>query len=98
MTSTLITIYWRDSPAQVTAKQGRRKEKALLDARFQDAIDRAAMVAGKDDYDSYIEEWRRVERDCSNELEAEAKAEAARLETEYPAERLQRLVASGGVE
>ena len=42
----LVTIYWRDIPAQVTAQRGRSREKALLDARFQDAIDRAALVAG----------------------------------------------------
>ena len=48
----LVTIYWRDIPAQVTAQRGRSREKALLDARFQDAIDRAAIVAGLTDTDS----------------------------------------------
>ena len=52
MAAQLVTIYWRDIPAQVTAQQGRNREKALLDARFQHAIDRAAMVAGMDDTDS----------------------------------------------
>ena len=46
MAAQLVTIYWRDIPAQITAQQGRTREKALLDARFQHAIDRAAMIAG----------------------------------------------------
>ena len=45
MPAKLVTIYWRDIPAQVTAQAGRHREKALLDARFQHAIDRAATVA-----------------------------------------------------
>ena len=95
--STLITICWHDIPAQVTAKSGRRKEKVLLDARFQDTIDRAAIVAGKTDYNTYIEEWRRTERHCGDDLATEVKAEADRLEAEYSKDRLEQLVLSGGV-
>ena len=43
----LITIYWRDIPSQIVAKSGRRSAKVRLANRFQDAIDRAAMRAGK---------------------------------------------------
>ena len=32
----------------------------MLNARFQEAIDRAAMRAGKGGSDAYLEEWRRV--------------------------------------
>ena len=59
MAAQLVTIYWRDIPAQVTAQRGSNREKALLAARFQHAIDRAAMVAGCTDPDSYVAEWRR---------------------------------------
>ncbi len=59
MSSKLITIYWRDIPAQVTAQKGRMREKALLEARFQHAIDRAAVVAGLTDTDWYIAPWYR---------------------------------------
>lgn len=41
----LITVYWRDIPAQVIVKQGRRTAKVQLPERFQEAIDRAAMRA-----------------------------------------------------
>ena len=43
----LITVYWRDIPAQVTAKAGRKTAKIQLTDRFQEAIDMAAMRAGK---------------------------------------------------
>ena len=55
----------------------------MLDKRFQVAIDRAAMNAGKKSYGDYIEEMARAERDCGDDLEAEADAEVARLEAAY---------------
>ena len=93
-----ITIYWRDIPAQVTAQEGRTKEKALLDARFQHAIDRAAMVAGCTDTDSYVAEWRRESSNCNGDLASSVAAETARIDAEYSNNRLERLVHSGGVD
>jgi hypothetical protein len=59
--SKLITIYWRDIPAQVLARTGRRSafEKELA-PRFQKAIDRAAMRAGCGSSDKYLgySAWR----------------------------------------
>ena len=98
MAAQLVTIYWRDIPAQVTAQRGRNREKALLAARFQHAIDRAAMVAGCTDTDSYVAEWRRESAACATDLAASVAAEAARIDAEYSAERLERLVRSGGVD
>ena len=94
----LVTIYWRDIPAQVTAQQGRSREKALLGARFQVAIDRAATVAGLIDTDSYLAEWRREAVDCDGEMAFTVASEVARLEAAYPRARLERLVLAGGVE
>ena len=94
----LVTIYWRDIPAQVTAQRGRSREKALLDARFQDAIDRAAIVAGLTNTDSYLSEWRRVAARCNGDMAATVAAEVARLEDAYPGDRLERLIRAGGVE
>ena len=96
--ASLVTIYWRDIPAQVTAQRGRSREKALLDARFQDAIDRAAIVAGLTDTDSYLAEWRRVAARCNGDMAATVAAEVARLEDAYPGDRLERLIRAGGVE
>ena len=94
----LITILWRDIPAQVTARAGRRKKAVELPGRFQTAIDRAAMVAGKQTYDQYIGEWRRTAKPCGGDVEVEATAEATRLDREYPLERLARMAANGGFE
>ena len=94
----LITVFWRDIPAQVIAKSGRRSAKAQLAERFQVAIDRAAMRAGKGSSDAYLEDWRRSDpKECGDDLEAEAGAEAARLEAQYSEQQLERLIKSGGV-
>ena len=93
----LTVVYWRDIPAQVIAKEKRTTAKRVLSERFEKAIDRAAMRSGARDTDAYLAEWRRGEPDpCGDDLEAEASAAAARLETEYGDDRLAALIASGG--
>ena len=94
----LITIWWRDIPMQVIARDGRKNEKRVLDKRFQFAVDKAAMNAGKKSYGDYIEEMRRAERACGDDLEAEVTAAAAQLEQDYPDERLERLARASGEE
>jgi Virulence factor len=93
----LTVIWWRDVPAQVIARQGRRAHKIALHPRFQTAIDRAAERAGKKSMNEYIDQWHKENRPCSDDLEAEAQAEAARLERDYSQDVLNALVASGGV-
>ena len=91
-------IYWRDIPSQVIVQRGRTREKMMLSARFQEAIDRAAMRAGKGSSDAYMSEW--VRKASSVDLDADlaelAAAEAARLEAEFSDERLQALIRSNG--
>ncbi len=97
MPPTLTVIWWRDIPAQVVAKDGRRSAKTMLHRRFQVAIDRAAVRSGRKEMNAYIAEWRREGRRCGDDLEAEVKAESARLEAEYPNDRLKRLYENGGL-
>jgi Virulence factor len=97
MAATLTVIWWRDIPAQVIAKDRRQSHKIVLHPRFQVAIDRAATKAGLKAFDVYIEQWRKVQRACGDDLEAEARVEAERLEAEYTRQRLNALVASGGL-
>jgi hypothetical protein len=97
MAGTLTVIWWRDIPAQVIAKDRRRASKVVLHPRFQVAIDKAAEKAGKKSMDDYIGEWRKVQRDCGDDLEAAANAEAEKLEGDHPKQALERLIASGGV-
>jgi len=94
----LITVYWRDIPAQVIAKERRQSEKVQLSDRFAEAIDAAAMRAGKAGTDAYLEEWRRISENCGDDLRAEVEAAAAKLEQSYDRERLIALVKNDGFE
>ncbi len=98
MRNQLVVIYWRDIPAQVNAQVGRERHQVVLSGRFQRAIDRAAMKAGKKTAQDYVGEWRRVARPCGVDLADEAAAEAARLEVEYTKQRLFDLVDAGGLD
>ncbi|HEX9043962.1 MAG TPA: virulence factor [Candidatus Limnocylindrales bacterium] len=98
MPPVLTVIYWRDIPAQVVAKDGRRSSKIVLHPRFQVAIDRAAVKAGRREMDAYIAEWRKEQRPCDDDLETVAHGEADRLEAQYTRDVLARLVESGGVD
>ena len=92
-----VVVFWRDIPAQVIVKAGRKTAKRQLTERFEQAIDRAAMRAQLTGTDAYLEQWRRGEpTQCGDDLEAEASAAAAALEAEYTAERLRELVANDG--
>lgn len=109
----LTTLYWRDIPAQVMAKPGGRSGrrsspgsgpatiKKELNIRFQEAIDRAAMRAGRSDSTDYLDEWRRDTRECTpqeNEnLELTVDQTVELLENEYTDEFLESLVKAGGV-
>lgn len=93
----LIKIYWRDIPSQVTAKAGRKTAKVMLPERFQEAIDRAAMRAGKGSSDAYMEDWRRDRSPCSADLQAVADAAAAELIAEWTDETLEALTKAKGV-
>jgi hypothetical protein len=95
--ASLTVIWWRDIPAQVLAREGRRASKVQLHPRFQVAIDKAASRAGKRAYGEYIEEWHKIARGCGEDLEAEVNAEVERLEAEYDRHRLAELIQSGGV-
>ena len=97
MTASLVVIWWRGIPAQVVAREGRRTHKVVLAVPFHEAIDRAAVRAGLAAADDYMAQWRREARPCRDDLEAEAGAEARRLEATYPAARLAALVAAGGL-
>jgi len=96
MSAILTVIYWRDIPAQVTAKGEAGSARVQLSDRFQKANDAAAMKADLVEMDLYLDEWRQEARPCDDDLEAEVASEAARLETAYPRDVLLRLTRSGG--
>jgi hypothetical protein len=94
----LSIISWRDIPAQVIVKRGRETAKVQLSARFQEAVDRAAMRAGKGSSDAYLADWKRSEgRPCGEDIQAEAAAEAARIEAHFSDEALEALIRAKGL-
>jgi hypothetical protein len=97
--ASLTIISWRDIPAQVVVKRGRETAKVQLSARFQEAVDRAAMRAGKGSSDAYLADWKRSEpRTCGEDIQAEVAAEAAKLEARYTDDDLERLIRAKGLE
>lgn len=101
--ASIMTLYWRDIPAQVIAERGRgrKREQAKIELarRFAIAIDEAAMRDGADSTDDYLADWRRGEPvECGDDLETEAKNLAETLEADYPAARVKMLVENGGRE
>jgi len=97
--SSLIVISWRDIPAQVIVKKGRDAAKVQLSHRFQEAVDRAAMRAGKGSSDAYLADWKRSPPlPRGDDLKAEAAAEAARIEALYSDDDLERLIRSKGLD
>ena len=94
----VVTVYWRDIPAQVIVGKGRRAAKVQLPERFEQAIDRCAMKVGARGDDAYLAEWRKAAHEEETEADdaALAAAIAARLEAEYDAERIRALIANDG--
>ena len=93
---------WRDIPSQIVVRQGRKRAKVVLSARFQSAIDRAAMRAKKRSADAYIDEWARdpitPEADDGTDLQAVADRLAARIEAGYSDTRLLALIRNHGLQ
>ena len=97
--ASLILICWRDVPAQVIVRHGRDVARVQLSQRFQEAVDRAAMRAGRGASDAYLEDWRRSPpRPCGDDLQAEARREAAAIEARFSDEDLEQLVRDQGID
>jgi hypothetical protein len=95
--ASLIITYWRDLPSQVTVKAGRREDKRMLSARFQEAIDMAAMRSGAVDTDAYLADWRpSAPMPCGDDLEREVERVTAEIEAAYDKARLKTIIANGG--
>jgi hypothetical protein len=95
----LVVTYWRDIPSAVSVKLGRKEEKRMLDNRFMEAIDMAAMRDGATATDDYLADWRRGEPlVVSDDLGAEADKAKTRLENEYSQDRIIKLIGTGGRE
>lgn len=94
----VVTIYWRDIPAQVNGQDGRDRHQVLLSSKFQRAVDRAKRKAGIYTAEEDIAQWRRTSEPCAEGSDhvAAAEARAAVLEAEYTREHLGKLAYAGG--
>ena len=92
----VVTIYWRDIPAQVNGQEGRQRHQVLLSSKFQRAVDRAKRKAGIYTAEDDISQWRRESSSCEGDVAVAAAATAEQLETEYTREYLGRLAYAGG--
>ena len=90
-------IFWRDIPAQIVVKEGRTKVKSQLSKRFMVAIDRAAMRAGRQGSEEYLEDWRRQIETCQGDLQTIADTTAEELETSFSDEVLKKLIKNKGL-
>jgi hypothetical protein len=93
----LICIYWRDIPAQVVGREGRMNVKQVLAPRFAEAIDRAAMRAGRGSSDAYLADWRRESEEVSGNLEQQVQERVDLLESHFDDEFLESVVKAGGL-
>ena len=91
----VVTIYWRDIPAQVNGQNGRARHQVLLSSKFQRAVDRAKRKAGIYTAEEDIAQWHRTSEACDDHMLA-AEAQAAALEAEYSKEYLGKLAYAGG--
>ena len=98
--ASLIVISWRDIPAQVIVKRGRETAKVQLSQRFQEAVDRAAMRAGKGSSDAYLADWQRsAPRPCGEDLQGRGRRSRRRAsKRSIPDEDLERLIRAKGVD
>lgn len=92
----LTTIFWRDIPAQVIGRSGRDRHKQALHPRFQEAIDRAAMRAGRGSSDAYLDDWRRESEQAEGEVDELVRQRVAQLDAAFPPDMVERMVKAGG--
>ena len=94
----VVTIYWRDIPAQVNGQDGRERHQVLLSSQFQRAVDRAKRKAGIYTAEEDIAQWRRTSEPCADGVDhvVAAEARARAIEDEYPREYLGKLAYAGG--
>ena len=88
---------WREIPSMVMARDGADTIKVMLPARFQEAIDEAAMRLGEIDADAYTAGWN---RDPWAQAEGAPDVVAAqiveKLEVEFSEEKINALLDSLG--
>ena len=94
----LTKVFWRDIPSHIIFKTKSGKFKKQMSPRFAEAIDRAAMRAGKGSSEAYMADWRRdiknIETDDPQSL---VDSEIKRLEEMFTDELLEKTIKLKGL-
>jgi len=93
----MIIIYWRDIPSHVICKVGREKYKRQLNPKFEMAIDRAAMRAGKGSSEAYMSEWRRETVAMEGNPQELVDNLVNELESQFDDEVLEKIIKAKGI-
>ena len=94
----LIKVFWRDIPSHIIFKSKSGKYKKEMTPRFAEAIDRAAMRAGKGSSDAYMSDWRRdIKVVETNDPQCFVDREIESLETMFSDELLEKTIKSNGI-
>jgi hypothetical protein len=94
----LIKVYWRDIPSHIIFKTKSGKFKKQMSPRFAEAIDRAAMRAGKGSSDAYMADWRRdIKNINTGDPQSMVDREIQLLETIFSDDLLEKTVKSKGI-
>ena len=94
----LITVFWRDIPSHIIFKTKSGRFKKQMSPRFEEAIDRAAMRAGKGSSEAYMADWRRDIRNIkADDPESIVDKEIELLETIFSDDLLEETVKSKGI-
>ena len=94
----LITVFWRDIPSHIIFKTKSGKFKKQMSPRFEKAIDRAAMRAGKGSSDAYMADWRReIVKIKTDDPQSIVDQEIELLEQMFSYDLLEKTVKSKGI-
>ena len=94
----LITVFWRDIPSHIIFKTKSGRFKKQMSPRFEEAIDRAAMRAGKGSSEAYMADWRRDIRNIkADDPESIVDKEIELLEIMFSDDLLEKTVKSKGI-
>lgn len=94
----LITVFWRDIPSHIIFKTKSGRFKKQMSPRFEEAIDRAAMRAGKGSSDAYMADWRRDIKNIKvDDPESIVDREIETLETLFSDDILEKTVKAKGL-
>ena len=94
----LITVFWRDIPSHIIFKTKSGKFKKQMSPRFEKAIHRAAMRAGKGSSDAYMADWRReIVKIKTDDPQSIVDQEIELLEQMFSDDLLEKTVKSKGI-